>query len=192
MVQTTPRSTPQSILYALLGGLALALCFGTALSAETSSLDLVAGVAPHAGIDALYAKFSEAYRTLDAEMVSDLYAEDAFYLVPGKEVIRGRRAIREDFEGFFGQVQERGQKMEISFEILNRTVDGAEGQERGYDIGIFTLRFESRDASGAVRKATNQGKFIIISQCEAARCRFAVDGFSALPPRDEIPVLPES
>lgn len=162
----------------------------TALVAQTQTPDLADGVKPHAKLDAIYERFSEAYHQLDASMVADLYTEDAYYLAPSRDVLRGREAIEAQFKDFFGQVSERGQRMRISFEIVHRELSGDEGHERGYDVGIYTLQFESKDGEGS--RAKNRGKFITITECDGERCRFAVDGYSALPPLEEAASFPES
>ena len=63
--------------------------------------------------DKVYARFSEGYKKLDASMVSTLYAEDAFYLPPGSEVLRGRAAIHGTFDSFFKSVAQRGDSIRI-------------------------------------------------------------------------------
>lgn len=168
--------------------LALALALGGLLgvgaaAAGSPALTLAEGVEAHAGIDAIYARFSEGYRTLDAAKVAELYTDDASYLAPGRDLLRGRAAIEKSFEEFFADVKERRQRAEISFEVLERETAGS----LGYEVGIYTLRFH-----GADRQAVNRGKFVVVTRCEEKTCRFQVDGFSSLPPIPDAVKLPES
>src|SRR5262245_63991436 len=105
---------------------------GTAASQVKSP---ATGGAAGKAMDAQYEVFSEAYRRLDPGMVSRLYAEDALYLQPGSEIMRGRRAIHENFASFFTNVAQRKDSVRISFEIVDRAVSG----DLGYDIGYYTL-----------------------------------------------------
>ena len=112
------------------------------------------GGAAGKAMDAQYDRFSEAYRKLDPAMVGGLYTEDAFYLQPGSEIMRGRKAIHENFAGFFSGVAQRKDSVRISFEIVDRAVSG----DLGYDIGYYTL--SSRTAAGESR--SSRGKFTVI------------------------------
>ncbi|HKX84139.1 MAG TPA: hypothetical protein VJL58_07965, partial [Pyrinomonadaceae bacterium] len=98
--------------------------FSNAQSAATGDLTLDAGVAKHAGIDKIYSRFSEAYRTLNSEMVTNLYTENALYLSPGSDIQRGRTTILGNFDGFFRSVKQSGGKISIAFRILERRVSG--------------------------------------------------------------------
>lgn len=44
-------------------------------------------------VAALEARFLEAYHRRDAASCAEVYTEDAVYMVPGKEPVRGRSAI---------------------------------------------------------------------------------------------------
>ncbi len=54
----------------------------TMVAAQSPEKELVleTGVAPYAKIDDVYQRFSDAYRKLDADAVTNLYTDDAFYL----------------------------------------------------------------------------------------------------------------
>lgn len=146
-----------------------------AASAQGSDLSLDTGVKPHAGIDAIYRDFSEAYRTLNFDLVAGLYAESAAYLVPDQEIMTGRESIRSSFRGFFESVKGDSRNMTISFRIVQRKVD----REIGYDVGIYTLRmFKDGKETGS-----GQGKFVVVAVKEKdAKWRFEVDGYSDLKP----------
>lgn len=77
------------------------LLFGVDSAAVGQDLSFDAGAKPYAGLDAVYAKFSKAYRELDPELVGGLYAADAAYLVPDQNLITGRDNVTPTFKSFF-------------------------------------------------------------------------------------------
>ncbi|NOT49420.1 MAG: hypothetical protein HOP17_16975, partial [Acidobacteria bacterium] len=119
---------------------------------KTRELVLDAGVKPHAGIDEIYRNFSEAYRTLNSDLVAGLYTEGAAYLVPDQDVMTGRDNIGKSFRGFFESVKGDGRNMTISFRILQRNAE----KQLGYDVGIYTLRI-FKDGK---EKSSGKGKFV--------------------------------
>ena len=153
----------------------LVLLSSTSLVFGQSSKDLTldSGVKPHAGLDAVYAKFSRAYRELDHELVGGLYSTDASYLVPDQDILIGRDKITPTFKSFFDYVRDRKGRMEISFRIVQRRVSG----DLGYDVGIYTLT--QFDGSG--KGNSGQGKFVVVAVKDGDQWRFQVDGYSGLP-----------
>lgn len=147
-----------------------------AINAQTADLTLQKGVAAHAGIDAIYKTFSDAYRTLDVEKVVNLYSETAAYLVPDNDILQGRSAIRPTFKSFFDWVKNENRTMTISFRIFQRRVE----QNIGYDVGVYTIR-QYKD--GKQIGDAGQGKFITVAVREKdGKWRFQVDGYSNLKP----------
>lgn len=139
-----------------------------------SKLRLESGVMPHAGIDAIYARFSEAYDKLDAKMVTGLYSEDALYLTPESGIQRGREVIFDNFNGFFNSTRENGGKLDISFKIVERRVEG----RMGYDVGVYSLT--STGKGGATQ--TSRGKFVVIAlKMKNGRWKFQLDSYSNMP-----------
>lgn len=158
-------------LVALIFTLTLSLA---AQSKSDTKLTLAAGVKPHAGIDAIYAKFSEAYNKLDAKMVTALYTDDALYLTPDSGIQRGRDVIFGNFDGFFNSIRENGGKLEISFNIVERRVT----TNMGYDVGVYSLT--SKGKSGATQ--TSKGKFVVIAlKMTNGRWKFQLDSYSDMP-----------
>ncbi len=145
-------------------------------SAQDDELKLDTGVKAHAGVDAVYRDFSEAYRTLNVDKVAGLYSNDAAYLAPVAEIIIGREDLRGTFLGFFDSVKKDGRTMKISFRIVQRRIE----QNLGYDVGVYTLRsFKDGKEIG-----TGQGKFVVAAVMEKdGKWRFQVDGYSALKPQ---------
>lgn len=156
--------------------LAFVFCFSFAVNAQTSELTLEKGVAAHEEIDAVYKSFSEAYRTLDVEKVSNLYSESAAYLPPDSEILQGRASIRPTFQSFFDWVKKEGRTMTISFQIFQRKVD----KNLAYDVGVYTIR-QFKD--GKQIGEAGRGKFIVVAVKEKdGKWRFQVDGYNNLKP----------
>lgn len=132
-----------------------------------------AGVARHEKIDNIYSSFDEAYRKLDAELVSGLYAERALYLVPEQDLIRGRVAIRKEFESFFDWARKNGAQLSIRFRIIEREVSG----NLGYDVGIYTLVTKIQNSESR----ESQGKFVVVTKKINGRWLFQLDGYNSMP-----------
>jgi uncharacterized protein (TIGR02246 family) len=147
----------------------LLLCLALPLSALAQS------EADRAAIDAVYARFSEAYAQHDPNMVADLYLDDARYL-PGSSdtpILEGRDTIRSQFQ-FLSGARERGTAFDISFRFVDRGIDG----DLAYDIGYYKL--VATPAEGEPR--TSVGKFVtVLRQSDDGRWRFVVDGYSGAP-----------
>lgn len=145
------------------------------LFAQERELILEKGVLPNKDIDAIYAQFSGAYKTLDVEKVSSLYTQDAAYLAPNNNILNGRDEIRPTFKSFFDWIKKEGRTMSISFQIVQRMVN----DKLGYDVGIYTIR-QYKDGK-EVNKGS--GKFVVVAVREKdGKWRFQVDGYSDLKP----------
>ncbi len=146
-----------------------------ALAQSAGELSLRSGVSAHEGVDAVYRGFSEAYRTLNVDLIADQYTRSAAYLVPDDDVTIGRDNIRPGFQRFFDSIRARGQTMAISFDIIQRSVD----KSIGYDVGIYTLR-TFKDGK---ELSKGQGKFVVVAVKDRdGKWRFQVDGYSGLKP----------
>ncbi|MGB7069563.1 MAG: DUF4440 domain-containing protein [Pyrinomonadaceae bacterium] len=160
---------------AFLIALIFALTFSVAAQPRTNSkLTLESGVKPHASIDGIYAKFSEAYDRLDAKMVTDLYTDDALYLTPESGIERGRALIFRTFNGFFNSIREEGGRLDISFNIIERRVSTG----LAYDVGVYSLT--SKGKNGTSR--TSKGKFVVIAlKLKNGQWKFQLDSYSDMP-----------
>lgn len=161
-----------------IGSFVFVICLGaSAPAAETtppSALTFDAGVAPHKGLDEIYARFSEGYKKLDPAAVANLYTETAAYLVPNTEIEIGREKILASFTKFFDSVKQRNGRLEISFQIVQREAV----QNMAYDVGIYTLT--SFREGGETR--VSKGKFFVVGKPDKDGVwRFQVDGFNDLP-----------
>jgi uncharacterized protein (TIGR02246 family) len=137
-------------------------------------LTLEQGVVSHKGLDDIYLRFAEGYKTLDPAAVANLYTENAAYLPPGGDVMKGRQNIAKSFVGFFDSVEQRKGRLQISFRIVQRQVD----TKLAYDVGIYTLTsFNDKGESTA-----GSGKFVVVAKRgEDGIWRFQVDGYSDMP-----------
>ena len=133
------------------------------------------GVAPHGGLDGVYARFRAAYAALDADGAASVYAEDVSYLPPGSPVVRGRAEARKGFAAMFEALRKEGRTAEISFEVLARGVSGS----LGWDVGVFTLR-----TSGVgTERAPMRGKYVVVAERgDDGTWRWRVDAYNALAP----------
>jgi ketosteroid isomerase-like protein len=160
-------------------GLWICILVFTAFSqSPDSNLTLEEGVKKHSGVDGIYKIFSEGYRTLKPELVANIYTEDAAYLSPNEGITNGRKEILANFTGFFNNVKDRGQTMNISFQIFQRKMT----KEMGYDVGIYTIDFY-KDGK---KTGESKGKFVVVAvKGKDKEWRFQVDGYSSLvPPAD--------
>ena len=153
--------------------LTLCTCFTIGAAQPTVAVTHESNVKPHQGIDKIYQRFYLAYEKLDAEMVAELYTEDAFYLVPDQNIKRGRVAILKNFATFFDYNKQAGRTLSITFQIVGRRVENS----LGYDVGIYTLRsFKDRK-----QLAQDQGKFVVVTTKQKnGSWKFALDGYSGL------------
>lgn len=161
------------VLVCLLGWLSgLAVLAHADQSAPDPSLALERGVVPHAGLDAIYAGFSVGYKALDAAAIASLYTETAAYLAPDQNIQTGRE-IEANFSRFFERMKQRGDRVAISFRIVQRQVQDT----LACDVGIYTLEITAADKSSRQER----GKFVTV----ATRARDGVwslqaDAFSNL------------
>ena len=154
----------------------LGLSMGSVSFAQSSELILEKGVKPHKGIDTIYKTFSRGYKTLEPEMVANLYTEDAAYLSPNDDILTGRKAILKNFAEFFSNIKNSNRTMTISFRIFQRKVK----KKIGYDVGIYTINFYKEGKVAGVSK----GKFVVVAvKGKDKKWRFEVDGYSSLKPQ---------
>lgn len=147
---------------------------GIAALAHASSPPLLLehGVASHADIDAIYARFSAGYRALDAAAIASQYTETAAYLAPDQNIQTGRQ-IEANFSRFFARMKQRGNLVAISFRIVQRQVQDA----LAYDVGIYILTITGADGSSR----QDSGKFVTVAtRAHDGAWRFQVDSFSDL------------
>lgn len=139
---------------------------------ETTSEERTPG-GVDAALDSVYATFSEAYARANVQLLMDeVYARGAFYLPPGTPILEGQDRFRGRFSFLERYARNGGPGPEISFQIVDRDVDG----NLAYDIGIYTLRPPDGSEAGASR-----GKFVVVWKRNAdGEWRIHADSFSAM------------
>ena len=101
--------------------------------------------------------------------VAALYADDAFHLSPGRDIVRGEVVRHFEWLSSF----ETGSGPRIEFEIVDRRFEG----DLAYDIGYYTIR-----CADSAERTGSRGKFIVIwKRGEDGEWRIHADGFSEVP-----------
>ena len=121
-------------------------------------------------LDSVYYKFSEAYRLLDANMVQDLYQDDAYYIYPQIPLQKGHEHFMNGFIDMFRIAIVDTISLSIRFRIIDRKLIG----DHAYDVGYYKL----------VRSNGRQsvGKFVtILRQQSNGQWKFVLDSYSSAP-----------
>lgn len=127
-----------------------------------------------AAFDAVYAKFTEAYKRADPAMVTGLYTTDAFYLSPGRMIVRGQDSVLSAFS-FLKSYKDRPSGPAIGFRILDRQVSG----DLAWDIGYYVMNARGQPVTAQDHPA---GKFIVLWKRGAdGQWRIFADGYSDVP-----------
>ncbi len=145
--------------------LAAAACTGPdpGAAAERAAVD--------AALDSVYATFTEAYARASVRLLmTEVYADDAYYLPPDSPVLCGQDQFRGQFSFLERYARADGPGPRITFDIIDRDVNG----ELAYDIGVYTLRPPGApaDADGS------RGKFVVIWKRIDGEWRIWADAFS--------------
>lgn len=123
-------------------------------------------------IDSLYAAFSRAYQTTDADLIRSLYTDDCRYLPAAESA--GVQTCGEAMAGFarmFSGAAEAGRQIDIAFRFVDRGVEG----DLAYDVGFYRVTTDS----GEGPPRANTGKFVtVLRRGAGGRWRIHVDGFS--------------
>lgn len=130
-------------------------------------------------IDELYQQFTHSYETLDVDLVSSLYVEDAHYLPgdPTQMTMTNRDSIRSSFAGYFAWAEENNRDLTISFRIIERNIDDS----LAYDVGYYLIRSKTQDQQ-AFPEEGGVGKFVTAMGLQpSGEWKFLLDGFSPAP-----------
>ncbi|MBC29396.1 MAG: hypothetical protein CMH48_00985 [Muricauda sp.] len=124
--------------------------------------------------NAVYEKFSEAYATLDADILLDCYTDDAallnLYDGSNPNSIKTAVKIKDYFAKFFGRFEGSGKKLKLSFKITDRETIG----ETVYDNGYYKLSVISNNQI----ERTSYGKLSTILKFKDGNWKFVVDSNS--------------
>lgn len=128
-----------------------------------------------AAMEAVYDRFTRAYRLGNPDSVVVLYTDDPLYLPGRGPVLQGREVLRSQFS-FLDEIRSSGAVAHISFESVER---GASG-DIAWDVGYYTLEVER---PGGVASPPSRGKFTTVWRRDSdGGWRIHVDGFSPAPP----------
>lgn len=124
------------------------------------SLALPAKAQDRARIDALNAKFEAAVRTRDTSAIANMYAEDAFLLPPGSELVRGRAGI----QGFWAKSIPEIEEFRLSAADVKPL-----GSDALREVGTFRLRMKGGQQPELV------GKYVVIWEKSGGDWKLATD-----------------
>ncbi len=124
-------------------------------------------------IDTLFVMLAEAYERKDADRAASAYGENAAYMGPRGDTVHGRAAIRQVFAGLFERANEQGDELTLTFEHVERVIEG----RLAYETGYYTLTRRGPDG-----ERSSRGKFVIVARFTKGKgWRFQVDSYSPAP-----------
>ncbi len=143
----------------------ISLLFSMLPSASANTEDNVA-------LNQFYTQFTQAFETLDAQIVKDMYAENACYVPEnqGKGITIGRKNIVALYDQFFGKIRHKEAHIEVDFRVLERQIEA----NNATDIGYYLIRFyPPLDAEEPVSEFA--GKFVTVSKKKKGKWYLTVD-----------------
>lgn len=122
----------------------------------------------------VYENFAQAYLEMDADGIDRLYTKDAallnLYDSSNPNSIRGNEEIENFFSGMFARFGKNGQKLELTFKIIDRNrID-----DTILDNGFYTLTIHGSDQT----KTVSYGKLSAILKLEKEGWKFMIDANS--------------
>lgn len=133
----------------------------------SSSVQLSEEIAP----DAPYQRFCQGYETLDANVITETYTQEAvllnLYNGSSPTSFQSRDSIGSFFMKTFNTAKERDLGLEIVFKLTIRQ----EQENRILDNGFYRLNVTSTEQATGYR----YGKFSIVLEIESGLWKFAVD-----------------
>ncbi|MFK7932079.1 MAG: DUF4440 domain-containing protein [Saprospiraceae bacterium] len=130
---------------------------------------------PLSSPDAVYARMSKAYQTLDAELIKSIYRSDAQYLSPQADIRQGVDTFIGDFSKMFADAEAKDHTLDIQFAIQNRR---QLNKKTVLDVGIYILTYTLADGTSSISK----GKFTtVLEKDKKAGWQFTLDTYNNLP-----------
>ena len=115
-----------------------------------------AGAADEERMNAVYERFIAAYAALDVDLLMTAYDDDAVYLRSSEAAPAiGEPEIRASYNAFFGHVRNDGERMRISFRIIDRKMT----DELASDVGYYRLE---RIAADGTEIGAFYGRFLTV------------------------------
>jgi len=129
-----------------------------------------------AAVDSVYAAFSRAYRTYDADLLRSIYTPDCQYLPANADTgVQTCETAMRGFEAFFEGARTEDRRLDIAFRFIDRSVDG----DLAYDVGYYAL---TATAPEGETLSVSHGKFVtVLKRQPDGAWRIHVDGYSPAP-----------
>lgn len=99
-------------------------------------------------LDQTYEQFDTAFRALDARGVANIYSDDALYLGPFGDIVRGREAIVKEMARGFDEERAHHGTISIAFKVVDRRVSGNVIIDTGYFTITRTYANETKHTRG--------------------------------------------
>ncbi|WP_434086810.1 YybH family protein [Shewanella psychrotolerans] len=115
-------------------------------------------------LNQFYTQFSTAFEQLDAEVIEELYAENACYIPEqqSQEITIGRENIGALYKAFFGKIKHKNAQIEVDFRVVERQMEG----QSATDIGYYLIRFyPPKETEEPMSEFA--GKFVTVSKKKA-------------------------
>jgi uncharacterized protein (TIGR02246 family) len=146
------------------------------LSALVVLLAAPAAAQSPAAVDSVYAAFSRAYRTYDADLLRSLYTPDCQYLPANSDTgVQTCETAMHGFETFFEGARTEGRRLDIAFRFVDRAVAG----DLAYDVGYYALTAATPEGEPL---SVSHGKFVtVLKRQPDGAWRIHVDGYSPAP-----------
>ncbi|WOT06687.1 YybH family protein [Shewanella youngdeokensis] len=111
-------------------------------------------------LNQFYNDFNQAYNTLDAAKLDQLYSENASYISDSQNeaITRGRDNITKLYETFFNKIKVKKARIEVDFRVIERNLNASNAT----DIGYYIIRYHpSIDVGEPISEFA--GKFVMVS-----------------------------
>lgn len=109
-------------------------------------------------INICYENLSEAYVSLNASQMVNVYADGGHYLSAGSKqgIIKGKPALSRLYNAYFGRLKKHNSSLDLQFRVSDRLVD----EKSISDIGYYVVTIIPPKESGQPAKQ-HAGKFMI-------------------------------
>jgi len=109
-------------------------------------------------INICYEELSQAYTSLDANKMADVYVQDGYYISAGsrKGIIQGKPSLLKTYQSYFKRLTKHKSSVDLQFRVIDRLIDTASIS----DVGYYVVTIIAPKGSGQPAKQ-HVGKFMI-------------------------------
>lgn len=109
-------------------------------------------------INSCYSNLSQAYLSLDAKQMVDVYADNGHYISSGskKEILEGKEALFKLYDAYFTRLKKHNSSLDLQFRVSDRLVDTNSISDIGYYVVTIIPPKESKRPA-----KQHAGKFMI-------------------------------